>query len=270
MTWTPVLEADEFLRGVALSGDGQVIYVVGAPRTKPATVLHVSKDRRKSWTAKDIPYTLDGIAPTLILPPAVNPKDPATVYLRVSLDPKGALLRATGFGATIGERFRMDGEVTGIAFDAGRDAVLVATQKGLMRSQSGGSFAAVGNLSRAQCVQPIGDAIYACSWNYVPDEAAVARSDDGGEHFSKVFQYAETVGPTTSCGAETPVGRICPAVWQMYAAQLGIEESADGGGDGGKTGPPGGCHCAIGRRSASASGIAELALVLLLALRRRR
>lgn len=281
-SWTPTLKADEYLRGAALSADGKVIYVTGVSRETPdmgalVPSLHVSKDGGATWSQTPLAFMLGGYLATAIEPIAVDPADPGTVYLHVTSDPTHVLLRATKFGAAVAEALRVEGDIGGVAFEASRQRIYAATKVGLFRSTDGGAtFQMTGNLSQAQCVMPSGDgkSLYACSWNYVPDNAAIARSDDGGEHFVKVFQYADTLGPVRFCPADSPVGKICPDVWQMYASQLGIDSSpVDGGGSDGGTPPiAGGCHCDIGGPTGASAGVTGLLAAAAIGglLRRRR
>jgi hypothetical protein len=253
LTWTPVLKVDEILRGVALSSDGKTLYVVGVPRANgPQTpILHVSTDGGMSFTDHPIQYTLKGIATTQIVPIAVDPASSQVAYFKAVTDPTRALLRTGDGGATLEEQLQVDGDIGGMAFDADRKSILVATGKGLRRTVSGGGWAPAGNLSRAQCIRKVGAALYACSWNYAPDNAAIARSDDGGDTFVKVFQYADTVGVTASCPAATPVGMICPGAWQSYADQLGIMV---GGPDMAGPPPPPSCHCSLHANPGTGTG----------------
>ncbi|HWE31429.1 MAG TPA: hypothetical protein VHB97_25665, partial [Polyangia bacterium] len=111
-------------------------------------------------------------------------------------------------------------------------------------------------------------AVYACSSQFPPDNAAVARSIDNGQTFSSVLNYVDTVGPV-DCPAGTPVGDLCPSYWYMYGAQLGI--SFDGGvtTDDGGTMPhkSGGCSCTIGGVGSAVGGVAFACLLVALALR---
>jgi hypothetical protein len=113
-----------------------------------------------------------------------------------------------------------------------------------------------------------GGAVYACSSQFQPDFAAIARSSDNGQSFSSVLNYVDTVGPV-DCPAGTPVGDLCPSYWYMYGAQLGI--SFDGGvgnNDGGTMMPkPGGCSCSLGAAGSAFGGLAFASLLLALALR---
>ncbi len=269
VTWTPVLQEDEYLRGVALSSDGQTLYVTGAARAMgPVTVnLHVSTDGGKNFTDSPLDYQFDVgdgglLTPSQVEPIAVDPADPSVAYLRVIVDPERILLRAEQHGAKVTEILRVEGDIGGLAFDPARGTLLVATQKGLYRATGGGALAPAGNLTQSQCVIVEGKAVYACGWNYAPDFAAIARSDDGGDHFTSIFQYAQTVGPVTSCPASTPVGQVCPGVWSMYAAQLGIDVGNDMGVV--QMPPPAtGCSCDVGSGAGTKTGTGTGAMVLL-------
>src|SRR5439155_6341781 len=155
------------------------------------------------------------------------------------------------------EIIRRDGTMRGpgiggvsVAGDNG-GTLFIATSEGLYASAGGAPPVKTSSLSYARCAVRHGTKLYACSWNYPPDSAAVARSDDDGKSFTKVFQYADTIGLTQACGPTTPVAKICPAIWLMYAPNLGImlggNLDAGGSGDGGGGGK--GCACGLGVRS---------------------
>ena len=301
LSWMPVIEKDEYLYGVVVSGDGMTIYLTGTPRPNadagvtgiPPTVLHVSRDRGMTFTDHAIDFPLDG-QQAVVAPLAIDPADAGTVYLSATGAPSASLLVAKGFGATISKGFDvvpppvdMAGVITprvglvySVAFDTTRGSVLAATSFGLLRAKSGGAFVPTSALTRAQCVSLHGAAIYVCGYNYAPDLAAIARSDDGGDTFTPVFRYDETVGPVTTCGGATPVALTCPGIWQMYADQLGVgigpsvDASASMSADASTISPPpSACHCRAGARSSKHSNIEILmgiCVLGLLAARRSR
>lgn len=288
-SWTPTLMADEYLREPAISRDGQTIYVIGVgrPMGSQTLTLHASRDGGKSFTSAPLAFSIDGKVQLAIDTLAVDPKDSAAVYLAVRGEAVQVLLKATGQGAQLVEQLRIEGTIGGIAFDDKRDAVLLSVgplafkplAAGLMRSVAGGPFAPLSNLSRSQCVLADGDRVYACSSSFPPDSAAVARSDDGGAHFSKVFQYVDTVGPTLDCAPSTPVGKICPGIWEMYWVQQPIgpdmaQEVAPPDAALPVIVPPAGCSCEVARRPHEASrpllALALLMLVAATSLRGRR
>ena len=274
MTWTPTLMADEYLRGVAISPDGQRIYVTGAPRAVGAMnqpALHVSKDGGKGWSSVHFNYQLAGFTPSHIVALAVDPNDVDTLYARAEEDPTSSLIRISSDGATVTEVVRADGAtnqlgIGGVAFDPAAKTLYIGAKSGLYRSVDRGPAQKISNLDQAQCVSLHGGKTYACSWNYPPDNAAIARSDDGGASFKKVFQYAETVAPIDTCPASSPVGMICPAVWTGYCAMLGIDQCASGPGPARDAGPDAatpapsthGCSCALDPEAkAKAKGTSE-------------
>jgi MYXO-CTERM domain-containing protein len=135
------------------------------------------------------------------------------------------------------------------------------------------TLASTGNLQQTQCVDVHSGAVYACSSQFAPDNAAVARSDDGAKQFSSILNYVDTVGPV-ECPAGTPVGDLCPAYWYMYGAQLGI--AFDGGVSSPDMGPMTmehhGCSCSFapGPVGGALGGFFLLFAVAALARRRRR
>jgi hypothetical protein len=244
---------------------GKIVYVASAdPLMASPPAIHRSGDAGMSFTTHAIANTIDGAAPYALEILAVDPRDPNVIYLRGFATVVGAarqvLLRSIDGGASFAEILKQDGVSTpsglskgidGVAIDVPRNQVYVATSTGMYAGSDPGGAATVtlaktGNLSQAQCVDVREGKVYACSNNYDPDKAALARSDDGAQSFKKVFTYAETQGPV-SCPKGTPVGDDCPFYWETYGTQLGI--SFDGGvGDGGKPPDPGSCGCHVGGR----------------------
>jgi hypothetical protein len=273
VTWTKVLAADEYFNGVALSSDGKHLYVVGWTYTTMANLfVHVSHDGGMTWNESPVTYaftyTTDGgtmtMNPSQVEPSAVDPADPTVVYLRAFSDPAYAMLRGTKEGTVLTEIARSEGGPSGFgmgtpAFD-GKGNVFVPAQEGLFFGPADGTMLQkTSNLSQAQCVLPHGNSIYACSWNYQPDNAAIARSDDGGKSFTKVFQYDQTVGPITTCPADSPVGKTCPDIWINYAVQLGI-----GAGDMGTSPPPPpSCSCGLATRATAKGALLGFGVTLL-------
>jgi hypothetical protein len=260
-------------------GSGKIVYVASAdPLMGSGPAIHRSGDAGMSFTTHAIANTIDGAAPYALEILAVDPRDANVVYLRGFATVAGAarqvLLRSIDGGASFAEILKQDGVSTpsglskgidGVAIDVPRNKVYVATSMGMYAGSDTGGAAAVtlaktGNLSQAQCVEVRDGKIFACSNNYDPDQAALARSDDGAQSFKKVFQYYETQGPV-SCPKGTPVGDDCPFYWETYGTQLGI--LFDGGiGDGGKPPDPPGCGCDVGGRPA---GLAVAAVAVALA-----
>ena len=266
------------------------IYVTSGAQSAPyAPTLHRSVDGGASFTAVPLTNTVDGVAPHALELLAIDPRDPAIVWARaVAVVPTGtdsitrqSLLRSSDGGASFTELLKLDAVtegsgqtrgIDGVAWDVAAGAVYVATRTGLYKGADAGnatvpSLAPVGGLAQTQCVDVHGGAVYACSSQFPPDNAAVARSTDAAASFSSVLNYVDTVGPV-DCPAGTPVGDRCPSYWYMYGAQLGI--SFDGGtADMTMTGPmkPGGCGCTIGGVESAVGGLFFAALSLTIALR---
>ncbi len=292
-------------QSVRIGPTSQTLYVVSTQLGDGPVAVHRSDDGGVSFHTYLVSYTLGGLAPYGIDLLAVDPRNAMVVYLRVFVsgtDADGgdiarqALLRSSDGGATFAELATIDGimapsgmsrGIDGVAIDVTRNQVLVATAMGLLSGDDPGGAATVtlqpiSTISQAQCVDVHAGEVTVCSTNYMPDNAALARSDDGAKTFQTILQFVDTVGPV-DCPAGTPVGDLCPSYWEMYGSQLGITFS-DGGVevmDGGTTHPPGGgCSCEVGARAAlqptlrSAPGPIRwlsLALVpLAIALRRRR
>jgi hypothetical protein len=249
--------------------------ITGAPPFSPA--VHVSTDGGQTFMLHAITNQIDGTAPFSVDLLAVDPRNPDVIYARLyavigsDMTPRQSLLRSIDRGATFTELWKMDGITTvsgqvygidGVAVDDKRGQVLVATAQGILVGADPGGAPAVtlaptGNLSQAQCVDVKDGVIYACSSNYMPDFAAIARSDDGGKTFTAILKYADTKGPVEYCPKGTPVAELCPMYWYTYGSQLGIDVPTDGGVDGG-TGSPRGCQCEIGGRAPLGLGIALL------------
>ncbi len=252
--------------------NGDTIYVTSAGPMTPFDVMVLrSDDGGQSFSANPLDFSIGGAVPYSVDLMAIDPRDSDIIYLRAfvtapdadgGFDPLQVLLRSNDSGASVQEITRIIGQMTpagttsgidGVAIDTTRNKLYVATLQGLMVGDASlivgnVTLQPTGGLTQAQCVSMHGDAVYACSSNYSPDFAALARSDDGAASFQSVLSYQATEGPI-DCPADTPVGQMCPYYWLMYSAQLGINMGLPdgGGGDGGGKGG-GSCACAIGGR----------------------
>lgn len=277
--------------------DPKVLYVGSVlPGGSFSPTIHRSDDVGVSFNHYPLTYLLDGVQPFAVEILAIDPRDPKVMYLRVFASGatdagdvgRQALLRTHDGGATFSELLKQDGVyspsgmargIDGVAIDLTRGRVLVATAHGLYAGDDAGSAATVtlahlDALSQAQCVDVHDGTVLACSNNYQPDNAAIARSDDGAQTFQSILRYYDTEGPV-DCPKGTPVGDQCPLYWAMYGSQLGIE-FGDGGlpvRDAGTDGPPpgGGCGCELGAAPLELGGLVALLVpALALTLRRRR
>lgn len=297
MTWTPapgLMASPLLLKSVKLApSDAKTIYVASIDSAAPyQPAVHRSTDGGMTFTVSPVTFTLDGNIPHAIDLLAIDPRDTKVVYVRVflnSIDDAGnensrmALLRSTDGGATFNGLLTIDGIVSGsgytrgidgVAIDASRGKVWVATVNGLFVGDDPGSAASVtlspmGGLSQAQCIDAQNGSLLACSTDYAPDFKALARSDDGGNSFMSILAYVDTDG-TTDCPAGTPVGDQCPNYWALYGSQLGI--AVDGGAsDGGSMGPGAkSCGCSVSGDSAGFLAALVGLAVITAGLRRRR
>jgi hypothetical protein len=284
-------ESARLFQGVRVSpSDPNTIYVTSLQAgTTSAPAIHRSLDGGTTFTTLPVSYQLGGVIPGGFDPMGVDPRSPQVVYFRASTEiynqdagasiARQALLRSTDGGATLQEVLVIDGVVTpagqsygidGLAIDAAAGRVYLATAHGVYAGDDPGpgptlTLAPTGNLSQAQCVDVHGGALYACSNNYAPDNAALAKSVDGAQSFTSILRYYDTQGPV-DCPAGTPVGDNCPYYWLTYGSQLGIELNDAGMSvlDGGQM--PGTSHgCDMGG-GGSAVGVALVLLLAVLAI----
>jgi hypothetical protein len=277
----------------AAPSNGDILYVTSATAMTPFNVtVQRSSDGGLSFDPRPLNFTVDGAIPYGLEVMAIDPRDPDGIYLRAFVTapdpdlgsvPLHVLLRSSDGGMTVTEVARTVGEMTpsgathgidGAAIDAGRGRVYVATKSGLLAGDDPGGAVTVNlqptsSLTQAQCVEVHGSSVYACSSNYAPDFAALAKSDDGAQSFKPVLSYQQTQGPM-NCPADTPVGSMCPYYWLTYSAQLGINMGIDGGSsDGGAGGQGGGCSCELTGGGAALGAPLLVLIVSGLLLRRR-
>ena len=295
-TWTPLAglasqSARLFTSVRAAPSSGMVLYTTSNFASDPfSPAIHRSSDGGATFTTSALTYVLDGVNPHALELLAVDPRGTDVIWARAIAEvPSGAtsvtrhaLLRSADGGMTWSEEYKLDAVtessgqtrgIDGVAFDVAANRVYVATRTGLVAGSDDGSataptLATTSSLSQTQCVDVHGGAVYACSSQFPPDNAAVAASSDGAKTFSSVLNYVDTVGPV-DCPAGTPVGDNCPSYWYMYGAQLGIsfDGGMGGGNDAGMTTPKGGCGCSVGAVESAVGGVAFASLLLALALR---
>lgn len=220
---------------------------------------------------------------------AVDPHDPSILFARANVMESGKvrqlLLRVERAGdagqvateLTSIETASLSGKlpsgINDIAFDVAHELIFVATQGGILRGSTKAlpiTLTKVSTLGQAQCVDVAGDELFACSWNYTPEFAAIAVGDDTGSTMGSIFTFDQTVGPI-DCPADTDVQLVCPQIWYTYASELGITKVPDLGtnadmGDGGSDSPD--CSYAPGRSGPGGMTLVAGALLLLLARRR--
>lgn len=256
---------DHWASGLVLSEDGQTLAITTmAPGTPRQPTLHVSRDGGMNFTAQAVAFQVDGQDIGTIIPMWIDPRAPNDVYVATKDAATNVLLRVGMTGGPT-EMMRVQTGIRDMLRDPRNDQLLVATSKGIWGSKGGAMLQPLSTLASAQCLNLHGDALYACGWNYAPDQAAIARLTDDATRFSKVFQYHDTLEPQ-SCPANTPVGQMCPGIWQMYADQLGIDLSARQ-----QMTPAMESGCALATHAnSSAAAVALAALLAATLLRRRR
>lgn len=215
--------------GLAISADGRTLLVGALTQDmmsrKP--VLYVSTNAGASFAPRMLTEQVDGKPLYGFAPVFIDPRASDRLFLRVSADGGDVLLRSEA-GGPFTEVMRTLGKIQDLKVDAASDQLFVATTKGLFVAKGAAPLGPLTTFSSTQCVSPHNGTLYACAWNYAPDQAAIARLSTDAKTFTKVFQFHNTKEPL-SCPAETPVAKICPAVWQMYADQLGIDLKQGGG-----------------------------------------
>ncbi len=210
----------------------------------------------------------------------VDPKDPQTVYLRLTVEPTGPdyLAVTHDAGKTVQILFKSPEAMS--AFLVASDGTLyVGTRNGtgaggLFSAPPGGgtpSFARVDQSCpdggscdlHLRCLGERAGTIYACGDNWV-DGFALGRSTDHGKTFQGLLQFVD-IGGLSSCNG-TDIQAVCGATWGALAQLFGIDAGMPGvAPDAGSAAPtPRGCGC-----SASGGG-GLLALLGLVALGRRR
>lgn len=256
---------DHWVSGLRLSEDGQTLAITSlAPTTPRQPMLHVSRDGGANFTAQSVSYQVDGQDVGTVLPLWIDPRAPGDIYIATKDAATNVLLRIGAAGAPM-EMMRVTTGIRDMMRDTRNDQLLVATSKGLWAGKGGAALQPLTTLASAQCLSLHGDALYACGWNYAPDQAAITRLSSDATIHTKVFQYHETEAPV-DCPANTPVSQICPGIWMNYADQLGIDLSQRGNMP--KMEESG---CALTTRSSSSAfGLAFAAGLLSWLLRRRR
>lgn len=257
---------DHYPLGLVVAEDGRALALTSVTPGMPRELmLHLSTDGGASFQSRTLSYSLNGMPALSMVPLWIDPRTPDQVYVATQNSAPNALLRVGLTGVPL-EQMRVDTGIRDMKRDVRKDRLLVAISKGLWVAKSGETLQSVSTIAASQCLSIHGDTAYACGWNYAPDQAAIAKLSDDAASFTKVFQYHDTQSPVT-CPSDTPVAKICPPVWSMYADQLGIDLSQRDNMNASM-----GAGCQVASRNAPAYGFSTLmgGLCVLLSLRRRR
>jgi MYXO-CTERM domain-containing protein len=276
------------LRSDALPADLQGLTVDLAP-SDPATVyvsgvqsgagvLLRSKDGGQSFDILPVPGS-DGAHGPFI--GAVDPNDPARVYVRLDGAP-GRLLASADGGGTWETIFQGEGALLAFALSPDGSALLVGGEKdGLWRSPAPQwAFAQVSPV-RARCLRWTGAGVYACA-EEVLDGFSVGFSTTEGSTF-KPFAHTASLCGLIDCPSSADVVQKCASRWPALRDTLGAVPCAEAGtsassssaassgagGSAGATPGAGGCGCTVAGAKANA-GAAAVAVVIAVGMGARR
>jgi hypothetical protein len=212
---------------------------------------------------------------------AIDPNDPAKVYVRVRSTDKDRLLVSADGARTFREVYTAAGSLTGFALSPdGSEVALGGAGDGVqIASTRDFSWSKVSDV-HAQCLTWTNAGLYACGVEWL-DHFVVGLSTDRGKTFAPLSHMSDPC--PVRCEAGSTVARLCTselwlatqtAIGQPAAACGGEGHEGDGGGDAG---------IATGRAPTTSEGpssqwaalsLAALALAMLVALvvavRRRR
>jgi hypothetical protein len=191
------------------------IYVT-ALSTSPASVLLRTDDRGETWARIEIhPY--ERLQAYIA---AVDPNDPAKLYVRVNDDPSDHLLVSADAGDHFDEvtlapsklpGFALSPDGATIAVGGPGAPVQIAAADELTFVAGGPTFALL------SCLKWTGAGLYACADDR-SDGFTLGLSSDEGRSFAALFHAAELT--PLACDATSDVGARCPRVWSSVGAQL--------------------------------------------------
>jgi hypothetical protein len=227
-------------------------------------VLERSQDRGKMWEMLPIPGSNDLHLPYI---GAIDPKDPAIVYVRLNGDTEDPLLVSKDGGGSWKEVFSAK-SLLGFALSPDGATIAVGSDKdGLWTAPTDTfAFTKVSNVG-VRCLTWTSQGLFACADDAV-DGFSVGRSTDGGRTFSPLLRRTALCDQLT-CDPASSTGKVCPMVWGATKLMIGaVDCAADAGaassGSAGGSGT-GGCSCsAVGEAT---FGLGESVLGLFVAVR---
>jgi hypothetical protein len=234
------------------------------------SALLVSSDGGESFETRVIPSTR---GQHLAYIAGVHPNDVDRLWVRID-DPDGTVLVETrDAGETFETLFEAQGLLTGFAVAPGGETVAFGGRDdGLWISETDGAVERRSDVGPT-CLAWSGDGLWACSDAQVTG-FSLGRSSDEGRTFQPLLEFSDLCG-TSSCGAESDVGVLCPNDWIGVAPALAAEctgETDAGPGDALHPAARGGCSVVFqGRTGPAERGWWILAFfVALIVFRRRR
>jgi len=177
----------------------------------PTAYVYRSTNGGMQWTPSPLANVMLAATPVLRVK-AVDPTNPDVVYVvsENSNPPAGdRLYRSSDGGMTWTEVLAATASIHDVLIrDA--DHIIVATQIKAMSSIMGGpayvsssggtSFEPLGGAPQLACVAKRADGtLFGCGANWDPDFKAVAKSEDGGATWAKVWRFVEIAG-AVQCG----------------------------------------------------------------------
>lgn len=247
--------------------DPDRIYVSGY-RGAPdfAGVIARSFDRGMSYEAFVIPGADTNNLPYIA---AIDPMDPARVYVRIDGPSKDHVALSTDSGGSWLEAFGVIGSLTGFALSPDGSTIAVGGEgAGLSTAPRDTLEFTKRSIVAPLCLTWTNEGLYACA-DEINDGFLLGLSKNGGAAFDVLVHRDGLCGPL-ACADGTSTASACPAVWETTRQKLGgatCEEQDGGAPDAGATKPPAeeraGCACEAGPGSSQNEGLYALFAIAL-------
>jgi hypothetical protein len=228
----------------AAPSDPHTIYVTGERSFLGSASLFVSIDDAKTWTERPIPLT-QAEAGAYIL--AIDPKNPARVYLRTYDASSTRLLVTDDAGKTFTTKFSGGKSTDGLAAALSPDGSKIwigSDFDGLqVASTTDFAFSKISFL-QPQCLASDGTHLYMCLRDATNTFLVV--SDNGGQTFSPLLKRCAVRGPLacTSCAPEWPaIAQVLAVPCPPPMMDAGVSDSGTNADAGPTMKPTGGCSC---------------------------
>jgi photosystem II stability/assembly factor-like uncharacterized protein len=283
-TWTQAgVDLPGDVVGVTLDAapsDPSILYLTGRTDMPAYTgVIERSYDRGGSWEELPIPGADGTHSPYL---GAVDPLDPALIYVRLDGDPVDSLLASRDGGETWETAFVGEGSLLGFAISPDGARVLVGgPTDGIWGADRDTlEFEKISSVG-PKCLTWVEGGLFACGDQF-KDSFTVGVSQDEGKTFTSLMLLADVCGPL-ACPGDSGLTMQCEAEWGPLEEVLaaGQCDAPVGAGGGAGSGGPGGaasdealndpgCSCrAAGARHVPAPWASLAALVAAATVARR-